>query len=102
MNEADDNRAAEIGRSVLAAVSQARAIALREARTYAAPFVVAVRSELDRDILLGHSSRGRAGRIARRLPGFVTRTGGFRRYTERHVLRALKNLDILYSMSNFP
>lgn len=83
-----------IGRRVLVALEAGRQRAIAEARARSATLARQVRRLMDDDALAGHSPRGRAGRIARRL-----RRAGVT-VTERHVRRILS--DTLSSESGSP
>lgn len=79
---------ADILARILAGAAKGRHIANTAAQARAAPLWRVVRAALDDDILGGHSERGRAGRIKKRLRLTIT---------ERQVNRIL---DALYSTSD--
>lgn len=85
-----DKRAIEMGRRTLANLAEGRSKAHRQARDRAAPFYLAIRRAIDRDILDGHGERGRAGRIAERLP--PRDKEGLEYYSTRQVQRVLDTL----------
>lgn len=90
MELGDDKRAAEMGRRMIANLAEGRSKAHRQARERAAPFHLAIRRAIDEDILEGHDERGRAGRIAARLP--PRDQEGLEYYSARHVQRVLDML----------
>jgi hypothetical protein len=76
---------AAVGVRVLAALEAGRREGIARAQARAAALAVAVRRELDSDILAGHAERGRAGRISRRLAreGVTVTERGARKILER-------------------
>ncbi len=92
-----NDKAATVGRRVLANLNEGRAEAIRKAQERARALVATVQALAHAELLSGKPMRGMAGRIARKLSGAWKKKKKTNVASERHVKRIL---DTLFSVSD--